>query len=111
MYGSQTFDIRKLFLQIYVITNKYLCWLEQKPSNYFYFIYFFGFLGLHLQHMDVSRLGVEWELQLLAYTTATATWDPEPAKQSQGLNPSPMDTNWVLNPLSHYRNSQKITVN
>ena len=25
--------------------------------------------------MEVSSLGVESELQLLAYTTATATWD------------------------------------
>ena len=28
------------------------------------------FLGLHPWHMDVPRLGVELELQLLAYTTA-----------------------------------------
>ena len=33
-------------------------------------------LGSHPQHMEVPRLGVESELQLLAYTTATATWDP-----------------------------------
>ena len=26
--------------------------------------------------MEAPRLGVEWELQLLAYTTATATLDP-----------------------------------
>ena len=38
------------------------------------FIYLFiVFLGLHLRHMEVPRLGVESELQLLAYTTATAT--------------------------------------
>ena len=35
----------------------------------------FCFLGPHLQCMEVPRLGVELELQLLAYTTATATWD------------------------------------
>ena len=29
------------------------------------------FLGLHLQHMEVPRLGVESELQLPAYATAT----------------------------------------
>ena len=29
-----------------------------------------------MQHMEVLRLGVESDLQLLAYTTATATWDP-----------------------------------
>ena len=37
------------------------------------FIFFF-FLGPQLQHMEVPRLGVESELQLLAHTTAT--WDP-----------------------------------
>ena len=26
-------------------------------------------------HMEVPRLGVKWELQLLSYATATATWD------------------------------------
>ena len=30
----------------------------------------------HLQHMEVPRLGDKLELQLLAYTTATATLDP-----------------------------------
>ena len=38
--------------------------------------FFFFFLGPHLQHMEVPRLGADWELQLLAYTTATATQDP-----------------------------------
>ena len=33
------------------------------------------FLGLYLQHMEVPRLGVESEPQLLAYTTAIATPD------------------------------------
>ena len=42
----------------------------------FYFIHLFIFLGLHLQHMEVPRLGVEWELQLLAYGTATVMPDP-----------------------------------
>ena len=40
------------------------------------FILFFVFLRLHPWHMEVPRLGVKWELQLLAYATATATWDP-----------------------------------
>ena len=39
------------------------------------FILFFFFLGPHLQHIDVPRLGVESELQLPTYTTATATLD------------------------------------
>ena len=32
------------------------------------------FLGPHLWHMEVPGLGVELELQLLAYTVVT--WDP-----------------------------------
>ena len=44
----------------------------------FYFILFIlivCFLGLQVWHMEVPRLGVELELQLPAYTTATATQD------------------------------------
>ena len=37
--------------------------------------FIFVFLGLHPQHMEVPTLGVELELQLPAYATATATWD------------------------------------
>ena len=36
------------------------------------------FLGPHLQHMEVPRLGLELELQLPAYTTATATARSQP---------------------------------
>ena len=35
--------------------------------------FFFFFLRLHLQHMEIPRLGVESELQLPTYTTAIAT--------------------------------------
>ena len=41
-----------------------------------HFCLFVCFLGLYPQHMEVSRLGAESELQLPAYTIATATWDP-----------------------------------
>ena len=41
------------------------------------FVYlFFAFLGPCSRHMEVPRLGVESELQLPTYATATATWDP-----------------------------------
>ena len=33
---------------------------------------FFCFLGPQQQHVEIPRLGVQLELQLLAYTTATA---------------------------------------
>ena len=40
------------------------------------YIFLFLFLWLHLWHMEVLRLGVESELQLLVYATATAMQDP-----------------------------------
>ena len=47
------------------------------PANFVNFL-INVFLGLHQQHMEVPRLGVESELQLLVYTTAIARWDPNP---------------------------------
>ena len=38
--------------------------------------FFLFFLGPHPRHMEVPRLGVELELQLLAYASAIATQDP-----------------------------------
>ena len=56
---------------------------------------FFFFLGLHLWHMEVLRLGVESELQPQAYTTAIATPDPShvcdlhhSSRQCRILNPT-----------------------
>ena len=40
------------------------------------FVVVVRFLGLHPWHMEIPRLGVESELQLLAYATATAMPDP-----------------------------------
>ena len=45
-----------------------------KDSALFFF-FFFCILGPQEQHMEVPRLGIKSELQLLAYTTATAKWD------------------------------------
>ena len=40
----------------------------------FFVVFCFCFLGPHLRHIEVPRLGIESvELQLLDYTTATAT--------------------------------------
>ena len=44
-------------------------------SFYFSFLFFLVFLGLYPWHTEVPRLGVTSELQLPAYTTATAKWD------------------------------------
>ena len=40
-----------------------------------YIYLFIVFLGLHLWHMEVPGLGVESQMQLLAYAIATATQD------------------------------------
>ena len=52
--------------------------------------------------MEVPRLGVELELQLLVYTTATATWDlshvcdlHHSLWQHQILNPLSEDGDWT----------------
>ena len=41
----------------------------------FFLSFFFFFLGLHQRHVEVLRLGVQSEPQLLAYATATAMPD------------------------------------
>ena len=62
------------------------------------FISFF-FLGLHLWHIEVPRLGVELEPQLPAYTTATAMPDPSlvinPLSEARDQTCILMDTGWV----------------
>ena len=42
----------------------------------FLFVLFFCFQGPHLLHMEIPRVEIKSELQLLAYTTAIAVWDP-----------------------------------
>ena len=46
--------------------------------------------------MEVPRLEIESELQLLAYGTATATWDPSHVCSLH-------QQCWILNPLSEAR--------
>ena len=48
-------------------------YFEKQTFLLFIYLFIFCFLGPHLRHMEVPRLGVKLELQLLAYTTATAT--------------------------------------
>ena len=45
-------------------------WCQREPLGLFD-----CFLGLHLQHVEVPRLGVRLELQLPSYATTTATLD------------------------------------
>ena len=66
--------------------------------------YFFVFLGPNLWHMEVPRLGVELDLQLPAYATATATRDPSCVCH---LHLSPWQ-HWILNPLSEARDGTHV---
>ena len=45
-------------------------------SFFLFFFFFIFFKGLHQQHLGIPSVGVESELQLLAYATVTATQDP-----------------------------------
>ena len=72
---------------------------------------FWSFLGLHLRHMEVPRLGVELELQPPAYTTATAkpdlscvcnlyhsSWQrriPNPLNKARGQTFNLMVPSWI----------------
>ena len=60
--------------------------------SFFFFFFYFFFLGLHLWHMEVPRLGVASELQLPVFSTAQAMLDPShvcyhSSWQCQILNP------------------------
>ena len=82
--------------------------------------FFFFFLGPHLLHIEVLRLRVKSVLQLQAYSAATASDSSHICNlhhsswQHEILNPLSkvsdqtcilMDISWVLNSLSHNRNS------
>ena len=66
--------------RIFLTAGKHIFPPYQENFSIFLFIYLFVclfiyFLGLHPWHMEVPRLGVDSELQLPIYITATATWD------------------------------------
>ena len=95
-----------------VITLNLVCLNPYLPS-------FFYYLGLHLRHLKVPRLGVESELPVCTTATATPELSCIPKlhcslRQHQILNPLNeagdwtqvlKDTSLVLNPLSHNGNS------
>jgi len=67
--------------------------------HYFLKMCLFCFLGPHLWHMEVARIGVKSELELPAYTTATAMPDLSCVCD---LHHSSWQC-WILNPLSKGR--------
>ena len=72
--------------------------------NWLILIIFFFFLQPHLQHMEVPRLGVTLELQLLAFATATATQDPSHIFDLCCI----LWQCWILNPLSEARDWTRV---
>ena len=58
----------------------------------------------HLQHREVPRLGAELELQLPAYTTTAAMWDPSCISDLC----CSLQQCWILNPLIKARDQARI---
>ena len=58
-------------------------------GNRLFSLFVFVFLGLHLWHVEVPRLGVESELRLWPAPQLVATLDPSPTEQGQGSDPRP----------------------
>ena len=79
---------------------------ENSQKLHFFLFCFFCFLGLHPWHMKVPRLGMESELQLLAYTTATAT--PNLSHICELYHSSRQCQ--ILNPVSEVRDRTHILV-
>ena len=74
-----------------------------------FFLFFFSFLDQHLCYIDVHRLGVELELQLLAYAIATAIAMPYP---SNFCYPShSLQQCWILNLLNKARDQIHVLKN
>ena len=83
--------------------------------------FFLCILRLHPRHMELPRLEVESELQLLAYAPATAMWDPSrvynlhhsspqcrfliPVSEARDRTHILMDPSWAGYLLSHGGNS------
>ena len=84
-----------------------LCISVKTPAGILFYFVFFWLFRATSQHMDVPRLGVELELQLLAYATATATWD---LSHVCDLHHSSQQC-WILNPLSEVRDRTCVLMN
>ena len=111
-----TLQMRKSTTNIYhasIYQASFVYWALYYAIPYvIIFFFFFFFLGPHLWRMEVSGLGVESELQLLAYVTATATECPSyicnlhttahhntgsfnPRSEARDQTRILMDTSWV----------------
>ena len=75
-------------------------WFASVIILFFFSFFFFFFLGQNLWHMEVPRLGVKSELQLLAHATATAMPD---LSNVYNLHHSLWQC-WILKPMIEARN-------
>ena len=66
----------KLDFLLWIYSKGMKIYLYGEPDILHVQSFSFFLLGPHSQHIKVPRLGVESELWLLAYATATATRDP-----------------------------------
>ena len=97
-------------------------WTKYKRFGLLIIVLLFIFLFRAVPaHMEIPRRGVESELQLMAYTTATATPDPSclcdlrrsswqrrilyPLSKARDPTGILTDTSWIHSSLSHNRNS------
>ena len=101
---------KDMVLYFRISQDKYFLLQTWNKFFFFFFFFFFVFLGPQPQRMEVPRLGVESELQLLTYTIATATQDrnqvctlhssqqcqiPNPLSEARDWTWVLMDTSWV----------------
>ena len=88
------------FLSVPLLYN---CCIKLGSFGFFFFVVFF--LWLQLRHMEVPRVGVEFQLQLQAYTTGTSTPD---LSGVCNLHCSSWQC-WILSPLSKARDPKPHT--
>ena len=107
-YAGQYFTLS--FFKMLLEINQIFQWFESGKTKvvlescFGIHLSFFAFLGPHPRHMEVPRLGVESQLQLLAYTTAAATWD---LSHVCDLHHNSWQC-WIPDPLSEARGGAQI---
>ena len=82
----------------------YICSFNSHKRPTVFFFALLCFLGLHPWHREIPRLGVQLELLLPAYTTATAMQD---LSCICNLHHSSWQC-WILNPLNEARDRTHI---
>ena len=80
-------------------------WVPLILCRFSQYLFFFCSLGPCLRHVEIPSLGDKLELQLPAYTTATATWDPS---RFCNVHHSSQQRPQILNPLSDARDQTRI---